>query len=222
VAASSIAITAPSIRAQTADVASPAPDPTAAIPVGLATETPGQVIALYPPERDSELGPALYRCVTPCTVELPPGKYRVHVEETKDTRAGSRIVSLSGPSFVQVSPRTHEQRWIGLGLGVGGIVLFQAGTVLLVVGALSEFACTGSRIDEGCSGGGHFVAPGLAMIVAGLVTAPIGWVIFGKSFRPRVDIEPARVKNKAEDRRRFFVGGVDRPGSVGLSLGVAF
>lgn len=117
-------------------------------------------------------------CQGPCTAYLPPGRYRFFVHPTNGTRAGGRTVQIEAPSVVQLKPRTHGHYQTGLTLGIVGSALIFASTITLLMSADGR----GDRDDV--------IAFSLLGLVTGAVLTPIGWVSFGRSLRPAVDVQP--------------------------------
>lgn len=150
------------------------------VPIAIYPETPVRLELQLP---DSRQPVAL--CQGACTAYLPPGKYRLEVHAGSETRAGGRVVNVPGPSALFVKPRTEGMRTSGLTLGIAGSALLVGGMVLLA-----------TALDDGYDGDrdndrrGTLLPLGLGAVVVGLVLTPIGWVRFGKSLRPAVDVEP--------------------------------
>jgi hypothetical protein len=150
-----------------------------AVPVAIYPERPVRLELQMP---DSRLPVAL--CQGACTAYVPPGKYRLEVHPGLDTRAGARTVNIPGPSALFVKPRTEGMRSSGLALGVTGSALVMFGFVTLV-----------TTLDDGPNPDHDdrnqvLVPMALVGLVVGLVLTPIGWVRFGKSLRPAVEVEP--------------------------------
>jgi hypothetical protein len=123
-------------------------------------------------------------CKTPCVVRVQPGAYRLLVHATSATRSGERPVLLERPSTLWVSPDSYSQRWIGLGLGVGGFLAMVTGFALLApqIGACaSEYGCDSATVGS---------TTGAILLLSGLLAASPGWFIFARSFSPDVDTRP--------------------------------
>ncbi|HVU04213.1 MAG TPA: hypothetical protein VHE30_20790 [Polyangiaceae bacterium] len=151
-------------------------------------------VEIYGPSANVSQDRPIARCTTPCFARLPTGRYKLHVAKTEDTLAGSRVFDLDGTSRVEVSPDEPWQRTTGLVLGIGGPVAIVTGIVLLVTEATSR--SVHSCADDTCSWheeapSDSVVAAGALLIVGGLAATPIGWVMFGKSFKPEVRVTPA-------------------------------
>ena len=117
-------------------------------------------------------------CQGPCTAYLPPGRYRFFVHQTNGTRAGGRTVEIEAPSVVHLKPRTQGHYETGLTLGIVGSALIFISTLAL----LSNADGRGDHDDV--------IAISLLGFVTGAVLTPIGWVSFGRSLRPAVDVQP--------------------------------
>lgn len=134
--------------------------------------------------RGVERSSSVAECYGSCRVSLPTGKLVVHVSETHDSYGGRRPIRLDEPSIVRVTPSTPSDRWVGFAAGAGGTVLTVTGAFLLVAGMMSDQDCLRS-----CRGDRE-AGIGAVMFLVGGIAAPVGWVAFGRSFRPSVDIEP--------------------------------
>jgi hypothetical protein len=134
---------------------------------------------------DSMLDVPVGTCIAPCRTRLLPGSYNLYVHETKSTVAGWRNVEIAEPSDVTIDPKNRGTRTTGLVLGIGGAVAMFAGALLFVSNVnLDE--------DQSRRTSGEAAWLGLGMMAAGGIATPIGWTIFGMSFRPGVDVAPAR------------------------------
>jgi hypothetical protein len=150
--------------------------------VGDAGET--TEVALYPEWAERGPAPFVEHCKLPCNLWIPRGPYRLEIVETLENAGGSRPITIDGPSRLIVTPRDPGQRTRGLVLGIGGIALVAVGIGLMADGVRT--VCTGDACASNSRGE---AAAGLLVFLAGAVTTPIGWVIFGKSSHPGVDVE---------------------------------
>jgi hypothetical protein len=134
--------------------------------------------------QDPETRRTLAFCDGACQWTLVPGRYRFFADATADTRAGGREVEILQASQILVTPRNESRYATGLALGITGSALTLLGAVLFLTnpggGSSSEL------------GTGDGALAGLGMMVAGLTLTPIGWVMFGTSFRPKVEVTPLR------------------------------
>ncbi len=136
-------------------------------------------------------GPApVASCTGSCTVYVKPGRYRLHASRTSSTREGSIVVHVQSDSRVLVSPRGYASRWIGLGTAVAGMGMVVGGLAAAVAGN-----DTVTRI-------------GAATFLAGAAMTPVGWVIFGRSYRPSVRLLPEREDDEARARLGIGPGGL--------------
>jgi hypothetical protein len=139
------------------------------------------------------------------------GRYRIEVLETEGTLGGSRSASVDGPVRLVITPRDRAKRTLGLTLGIGGAVAVVVGVALLVDGA--------SGVPATCDTQGYCsrtwnteMTTGGLVALAGAIMTPIGWVMFGKSARPAIDVE--HVGMAARPTRRIGIIGL--PGGAGL------
>ncbi len=169
------------------------------------------VISLYPEFATVGSGAPLASCRLPCGFQMQRGRYRVAVAETESTLPGSRPVSIDGPSRLTITPRDRAKRTTGLILGIGGAVAVVAGIGLMAdgLGRAFRFCDSSTNCD---SGNGAEFGGGLLLFVAGAALTPIGWVMFGKSFRPAIDVEHAMQASGP----RGTLGLVGVPGGAGL------
>lgn len=176
----SLAQAEPTLAAPSTGVVAPA-NVNSAVPIEVRGSQPGLRLEIQDPRNRSPLA----FCTDACQATIVPGRYRLFVNATPDTRAGGREVQISGPSQILVTPRSEARRTTGLTLGIGGPVLMVLGSVLF----LSSLRNSLGHGDSSSSDGGQAVA-GLGMMVGGIVITPIGWVMFGTSFKPKVEVTP--------------------------------
>jgi hypothetical protein len=183
------------------------------VPVWLLTEdgeTP--VVEIYPEWANPGSVPALARCRLPCGFQMQRGRYRIEVLETEDTLGGSRAVSVDGPVRLVITPRDRAKKTTGLVLGIGGAIAVVTGIALLADGAShvpavcdSSGSCTRDWNTEMSTGG--------LVALAGAIMTPIGWVMFGKSLRPAIDVEHVGAASRRPVRQ---IGIIGLPGGAGL------
>jgi hypothetical protein len=126
------------------------------------------------------------------------------VRATDDTLAGGRVFELRQSTAIVVSPDHDSQRSGGLVLGIGGPVVTIVGAVLVL-----------SSLCEGC-GRSNNAGAGLLLMLGGIAVTPIGWVMFGRSFKPDLTLTP--LSERALGERR----SVARPGGFRFGVTVAF
>lgn len=158
------------------------------VPVDLVSTEAGVVIDVYFPGARAGADAPIVSCPGPCRVVLVPGTYQVAVRETEHTVSGSREIDVRGPTRITMDPDTTEHRSVGLGLGIAGPVAMVTGIALLV-SAWDDchYHDGSSRTRCGNDGAETF---GLLSLVAGLTATPVGWVMFGTSFKPEYDVSP--------------------------------
>jgi len=133
------------------------------------------------PHRQHSPGP---RCSDPCEVVAPPGKYDLRVFSAGE-KLGSERVTVEGSADLRVTPPDVDTSRTGLRLGIVGSALFMGGLVAIT---LAGMGCDG---EGGCSSDQRTtMLVGLGALVGGAVMAPIGWVMFAKNRRPRIEILP--------------------------------
>jgi hypothetical protein len=152
-----------------------------AVPIELRGSEPGLRLEIQDPRNRSPLA----LCTDACQATIVPGRYRLFVNATADTRAGAREVQISEPSQLLVTPRSEGRYTTGLTLGIGGPVLMVLGSVLFLSSIGNGLGDGGSSASDGGQ-----AAAGLGMLVGGIVITPIGWVMFGTSLRPKVEVTP--------------------------------
>jgi hypothetical protein len=151
-------------------------------------------------------------CDTDCTIYVRPGRDRLRVFNTATMEAGSRTVEVMEPSLIIVDPPSPSKRKVGLGLGIGGAVLSTFGLILW--GASNDV-----RSPRWVRGDWSLLT-GLAALMGGAVASPIGWVMFGKSFRPKVEVIPD--PPTAAGARRISFGILAAPKASGLQGKLTF
>jgi hypothetical protein len=185
----------PAQPAQAAPAGAVPPSARSTVPVwfeGSDGENP--LVEIYPDGVEPGTVPALARCHLPCGLSMARGRYVIHVAETADTLGGSRSVAIEGRSGVAITPRDRMKRTAGLVLGIGGLVVGIVGAALYADGyarAPQPYLCAEHTV---CSPSWNAEQiGGFSALIASLALMPIGWVMFGKSFRPAIDIAPAQV-----------------------------
>lgn len=134
-------------------------------------------ISVYAPDATPAKDRPLYVCAhPPCSLALAPGRYQLYAGGSRKTVAGSREVTLSTPTTFVVDPDTKLHRAAGALIGAGGAISLFVGAAFLV-----------SALCWDCSGAGTRAQAGFALMLGGLVATPVGWVMFGTSFRPKVE-----------------------------------
>jgi len=142
-------------------------------------------VELYAPSATVKRDPAIARCETPCIAHLERGQYRLLVYATDDTVEGSRMITIDDSRDLIVHPRSSGSGETGLALGILGPVAIIGGGVL----ALSNMnLCVDSCEPRDTSPG--LALLGVGLMLGGLVATPIGWVLYGQSRHPGVEMAP--------------------------------
>jgi hypothetical protein len=199
--AASAALTASRASAQAAA-------PPAEIVVTLSAEDKPLFVELYHPRAKVGTDPPIARCRTPCFARLSPGRYRLFVHETEDTLSGGRIVDLDQSTAIVVSPDHDSQRSTGLALGIAGPVVTIVGAVLILSSLCwGESDTTSTTGTQTCADHSNNVGPGIVLMLGGLAITPVGWVMFGKSFKPDLTLTPLSQHALGERRAVALPGG---------------
>jgi hypothetical protein len=151
------------------------------VPVDIIGTEPGLAFTIS--DKD---GRPIAECPGNCRLVLVPGRYKVFVHETADTLPGSRDVNITGPATVRVDPDTIAHRDAGMGMGIAGPILILVGFVALLANACWD--C--SRLEQEEHNEEYRSANTLAGIglLGGLTITPIGWVMYGTSMKPEIDV----------------------------------
>lgn len=147
--------------------------------------------ALVRAPRGDPRTPLLLECTTPCIVRMLPGRYRIYVPATASTMRGWRDVDIFAMSKVVVAPKSQLQTVLGLTAGVVGALAFLFGTIdglghaaaQGLYGSREQTARRSNDCDARC-------ARDIGLMIGGGIVSPIGWVMFAKSLRPTVEVEP--------------------------------
>lgn len=167
------------------------------VTVTLESTEPGVTIGLFPLRADVARSKAIIRCVDRCTTRVRPGRYKFAVAANEDVVGGSREVEIDADVHLLIDPDMVEHRSVGLAMGVGGIGLFCYG-IYSVLHSVDGYGYDGrSSVDEAEQ------VRGALSIVASLVFIPVGWVMYGTSFKPEWD---AIYSEQAKVEPRFNLG----------------
>lgn len=152
-----------------------------AVPIEVHGSEPGLRLEIQDPKTRR----ALALCTGACQASIVPGRYRLFVNATPDTRAGGRDVQIAEPSRLLVTPRSESRYTTGLVLGIAGPVLMVIGSVVLLTNISHGFDG-----DSSTSSSEEGALAGLGMMLGGIAITPVGWVLFGTSLRPKVEVTP--------------------------------
>jgi hypothetical protein len=165
-------------------------------------------LSLYAEDANTDSDRPFYVCESPpCRLLLWPGTYKVYAGGSDDTLSGARTLELSSSTRIVVDPDTKAHRTAGLTLGIAGPVLIFTGFVFLVSSIAIDSSQTSAQEDRATAGA--------FMLLGGVAITPIGWVMFGTSFKPEVETESARSERTWRTART-------RLPSPGLSAGFHF
>jgi len=148
------------------------------------------------------------RCSDPCEVVAPPGNYDLRVFRDGE-KLGTGRVAVETSADLQVSPPDKETSRTGLALGVMGSALFMGGLMAIALAGLScdnEYGCSKNQVTT--------MQIGLGAMVGGAIMAPIGWVMFAKNRRPRIEVLPPGTATPSSS-------ALGSPREVALRFGVA-
>ena len=126
-------------------------------------------------------------------------------------------MDIDGPARLVVTARHRAKRGGGLVLGIGGIAMTLAG--IGVIAEASDLSPTNCDVYGRCQTDATAAASmGLALMLVGAAVTPIGWVLFGKSFHPAIEVQ--HLQSGTEPAAHL--GFVGFPGGAGLSGTFAF
>jgi hypothetical protein len=92
-------------------------------------------------------------------------------------------------SKILVTPRSEAQHSTGLVLGIAGPALMVLGAAVFLTNLANNYSTEDSSSGSG-SGHADGMLAGMGLMIGGMVLTPIGWVMFGTSLRPRVEVTP--------------------------------
>jgi hypothetical protein len=166
------------------------------------------------PKSHAPGSPAVARCTAYCDFWAPPGKYTVYALDPLSGERKDLSLRIKQSSRFELEPGDDEARATGFAVAMGGSAAMLAGLVLVmprVLAAWCEGDCTTSKAQRDTA------SAGLGLLLAGVIAAPIGWIIYGNNATrlKRIDDRPPRA-NDTESLVRVGVVGV---GQGGLGLG---
>lgn len=151
---------------------------------------------------------AVARCAEYCDFWTLPGKYTLYALDHSTGQRRDLSLRIKQSSRFVYEAGDDDARTTGLVLGIGGSVATVTG-VLLMMPALMSSMCH----DTNCTSNAERDAAtaGLVVLVAGLITTPIGWTMFAHN--------RARLKRFDEGAQRATETPNLRLGVVGVGLG---
>ncbi len=155
-------------------------------------------------------GTPVRSCNGDCTIYIYPGRYRLMVEETDETRAGKKDIDVYGPTVANVSPGSKSQRTAGLVMGIVGPVCIVVGLFGWLLTAVDNFDRSGKQRDA---------TPYVVLLFGGMGMTTGGWIMFGTS---GTKIKPERVASKGSMFDNFAFGAVPTKNGFVLGGSMAF
>lgn len=200
-------VAAPAVTATAAPA--PAPPPaymyasTYAVPVDVIGTEPGLSFTIS--DKD---GRPIAECPGNCRLQLLPGRYKVFVHETENTLAGARNVDIQGPTTLRVDPDTREHRGAGLVMGIVGPILMIVGIAVLMSSACEHDCGPGDKNYDDTQTAS---SAGILTFLGGAGMAAGGWVMYGTSFKPEIEVDTG-----ARRAARATRGGLGRDAILGV------
>jgi hypothetical protein len=184
--------------------------PITTVPLDLTTSTEGAGFEVYFESSKPGIDAPLASCPGSCRVFVYPGKYRIQITETEDTVRGNRLIEVRGPMSIDFDPDTSAKRTGGLILGIAGPIMLITGVMLVLSDEISN------GYDDHSYDNDTEEAFGVLLMAGGLAATPIGWVMFGTSFKPEYQTAPALRSTSAPQPQWSF-----GPAMTGSGLGLA-
>jgi hypothetical protein len=202
-------------RAQTAAQQGYPPPYLAHVSILAAPSTELEVV----PNSAARGSPPVARCTEYCDFWTPPGKYTVHARDPISGERKELSLRVKQSSRFELDPGDDEARATGFAVAMGGSAAVLAGLVLVMPVLVSRWCdedCVTSKNQRDTAG------VGLGLILAGMITSPIGWIIYGNNRARLVRIdERSRLATEAQKQVRVGVVGVG-PGGLGLGAVATF
>ncbi|MCA9633927.1 MAG: hypothetical protein KC766_40035 [Myxococcales bacterium] len=140
------------------------------VKVTLESTEPGVRVELHHRRAEPEQSQPIVSCIDRCSVYVTPGRYKFYVVGDDDFLSGSREVTIDADVVLLIDPDTQAHRTIGLTLGIGGLFGLGVGVALILDAADKH---SDSRAETG-----------VWIALGSLVAIPVGWSVFGTSFKP--------------------------------------
>lgn len=158
-------------------------------------------------------GSTVIRCVENCEFWALPGEYTLYAKNNGDEEPQRFPFRIIDSNHYKLDVGNTKARTAGLALGLAGPVSIVAGI------ALSFAALDGAYCEYDCKGTSISPAPGVILLLTGLITTPVGWVMYAAN--------PSRLRQidqgghgPTEPQQQVRVGMVGL-GLGGLGLGAA-
>ena len=157
---------------------------------------------------------AVTRCTEYCDFWAWPGRYTLYSVDHISKQRKQLSLRVKHSARYSFQAGDDDARTTGLALGIGGSVALVTGFALMVPAILSQ-TCE----DTNCTSPAERDAAtaGLVLLVAGAITTPMGWVMYGGNRTRLKQIDEGRAAS-TETRNQVRVGVVG-VGLGGLGLG---
>lgn len=119
------------------------------------------------------------RCDNRCVVHVPRGTLEVHLYDRDGALDGTQSFDIDAASHVVIEPSSTGLAGVGLLAGFAGSAAFLVGSLPCVFSSMAEPADGAKGGQVGCS----------AMFI-GMIAAPMGFVLYGRTRSPSVDVSP--------------------------------
>jgi hypothetical protein len=156
-------------------------------------------------------------CAGSCSLPLGPGRYMIRVTE-ESGKASQEAVTIIESQRLALQPPNRDAKYGGLALGIFGTTFASVGGVLTLA-CLAHHSCPDSNDRY------PYLFPAVvSMAIAGAIAAPIGWVIFGRNRKLRIEPGPyvRPPDNVPASTPQLSVGLVQVRGGMLAAGGIAF
>lgn len=164
----------------------------------------------------------IHMCANPCRVLLPRGEYRVNVAGNPEQIEGNSKIDLVADTSLRFSLPDRSARTTGLALGIAGSALAGIGMVVFFFSSLGAAYCYQRSCPSEEARTGLYV--GGAMLLAGAVLTPIGWISFARNRKPQLEQQPLGGPRRAEATAapRIGIGLGPTAGGAAAGLSISF
>jgi len=157
---------------------------------------------------------AVARCIAYCEFWALPGKYTLYSRDDDTGKRKQLSLRIKQSSRYFFEPGDDDARSLGFGLAIGGSVGFLTGFALVMPAIMAQ-TCEDSHCMT--QGKQDAATVGAALLLAGVIVAPIGWGIYAHN-RARLKRIDDRAQRATEPKTDVRVGVVG-VGLGGLGLG---